>query len=72
LPEPLFADGTNLVYGYLCRLVGTGYLNSMPPPWMQLRGQGADNDGIRVFIHLVLANDYNRPGFLNFSADRGV
>ena len=39
---------------------------------MELGCQRADDYSVKMTVHLVLANDYNRPNLIDLAAARGV
>ena len=39
---------------------------------MELGCQRADDYSVKMAVHLVLANDYNRPNLIDLAAARGV
>ena len=72
VPEPLLADGADLVYRDFRLLAGALDLNPAAPVRMQARGERTDDNRAQELVHLVLADDNHRTHLLDFSTDRGV
>jgi len=66
--DPLCRDGPDLVYCNFGHFTGNHSLDPAWPGWMNPGGNRADDDGVQVVVHKLIADDNRRPGFDHFTS----